>query len=503
MINLSLVGSDCYSGAGHNIPDADDPSPSDGLFTDVPLPDAAWLKEMSDLFPSDAAPAQVPVMAVNERVEVEEVAAWSEQLQGEKKKRRAKETVGTRGCKRQRSPLGPIETASAWNEAMYDQVLPVATGMKVDGGARARPPRKKEDRGSVPWEWDTAVGLPGYPAAAFWLLFHMFPSTFDSLCKLLAPVVGWDETKPRRRQHEPVPVRKRVAVAVWHLASGEPLREIKKRFNIALSTCQKIVRQVCAAIKDVVFPLAVGWPDAARMAASAAKFKALSGIQGIAGAVYTTHVSIIAPPNNAIGYYNRHATARNNGRDSYSVTLQASMDADGTFTNVFAGQPGGMSDEETLLGSSLNKPDRAGEILAQGMRLVGGASYPLLDWTLVPYSGQNLKMTQQRFNEGVAMVRDVAVNGFRRFKARWGCLQKRSEVKLEVLETELYACCALHNLCERSGDPLHPELLPGLELHDDDAMVAIVHSTAAAQARDALAHDMMEQLEQRTSQPGS
>ena len=94
------------------------------------------------------------------------------------------------------------------------------------------------------------------------------------------------------------------------------------------------------------------------------------------------------------------------------------------------------------------------------------------------------------------MVRDVAVNGIRRFKVRWGCLQMRSEVKVGDLETELYACAVLHNFCERSGDPLNFELLQGLELHDDEGMVADnpVHSTAAVQARDTLAQDMMEQL---------
>ena len=291
-------------------------------------------------------------------------------------------------------------------------------------------------------------------------------------------------------------MRKRVAIAIWRLASGESLREIEKRFGIALCTCQKIVREVCSAIKDVMFHQEVGWPDAARMATIAAKFQALSGIRGIAGAVYTTHVAIIAPHENRMGYHNSHATARNNGRDSYSVTVQASMDADGTFTNVFAGRPGGDSDEEILLGSSLNKADRAGDILAQGMSLVGGASYPLLDWTLVPYSGENLTTAQHSLNEGVAVVRDVAVNGIRRFKVRWGCLQMRSEVKVGDLETELYACAVLHNFCERSGDPLNFELLQGLELHDDEGMVADnpVHSTAAVQARDTLAQDMMEQL---------
>ena len=213
MINLSLIGSECYSGAGHNTLDADDPS--DGLLTDVPEPDAAWLEEMADyVFGGDAAP--VAVVAVNDRVE--EGGAVAEPVPGEaakeapvnlqgKKKRTTKGTVAARGSKRQRSPLGPNETTSggsnqgAGSDAMYDHQMPLATGMKVAGCGRRR--RKKEDPGSVSWEWewDKEVGLASYPALQFWLLFHMLPRTFDSLCKLLARVVGRDETKrhPRER----------------------------------------------------------------------------------------------------------------------------------------------------------------------------------------------------------------------------------------------------------------------------------------------------------------
>ncbi|VAH73526.1 unnamed protein product [Triticum turgidum subsp. durum] len=290
-----------------------------------------------------------------------------------------------------------------------------------------------------------------------------------------------------------IPVQKRVAVCVWRLANGEPLRKVADRFAIGVSTCHKLVLDVCAAIQATVAPNVIRWPDAAAMATNAAKFEALSGIPGIIGAVYTTHVAIIAPKHHVINYLNPRATARKS-KTCYSITLQASVDADGTFTDICVG-PGAMADDQTLLLWSMNKPKLTGETLGQGMRLVGGAGYPLTDWMLVPYSHQNLTWTQHEFNERVAKARAVAVTAFHKLKARWACLQRRTEVKVDDLSVMLGACCALHNICERSGEPFDLQLLQGLELDldDDNHMVANdpVPSPAAGQMRDTIAHSML------------
>ena len=115
-----------------------------------------------------------------------------------------------------------------------------------------------------------------------------------------------------------------------------------------------------------------------------------------------------------------------------------------------------------------------------------------MDWMLVAYTHQNLTWAQHMLNEKVAAVRGVARDAFERLKRRWGCLQKRTEVKLLDLPTVLGACCVLHNICERSGDAVVDADDCAFDLFDDD-MVAenAVRSTAAAQARDAIAHNLL------------
>uniref|UniRef100_A0A0D9YAZ5 DDE Tnp4 domain-containing protein n=1 Tax=Oryza glumipatula TaxID=40148 RepID=A0A0D9YAZ5_9ORYZ len=186
-------------------------------------------------------------------------------------------------------------------------------------------------------------------------------------------------------------------------------------------------------------------------------------------------------------YFNRRHTERNQ-KTSYSITLQGVVGPDGAFTDVCIGWPGSMPDDQVLEKSMLHQRAAAG--MMHSACLVGGASYPLMDWVLVPYTHQNLTWTQHAFNEKVGDLRRVAVDAFARLKARWACLQKRTEVKLQDLPVVLGACCVLHNICETRGEELEPELR--FELVDDETSPETpVRSEAAKRARDNIAHNLL------------
>ncbi|KAK1662598.1 hypothetical protein QYE76_050757 [Lolium multiflorum] len=379
-----------------------------------------------------------------------------------------------RGSKRKLPPSGSTETARGGSNG----------GGGNDGSdkGKAKLVSAKEEDG----EWWETVGSPWYPAADFKRHFHLSRSTFEALCGMVAPAVEKQDTRMRI----PIPVRKRVAVVVFLLSTGQSLRMIEKRFGIGISTVHKLVREVCAAITDIVLPQFVVWPDASTAASAAAKFKALTeGIPDVIGAVYTTHIHIKAPEHHVADYYNAGLTRRNKGKTSYSVSLQASVDADGAITDVCVGHPGAVPDGDVLFKSTLMT--RTVDILSQDKRLIGGAGYPLMDWMLVPYSHQNLTHTQHEFNLKVAAARAVAVDAFQRLKTRWACLQKRCEFKVKNIPAILSACCALHNFCERCGDELDHEL-PRFQLVDDDVVAPNpVSSAAAAQMRDAMANNLL------------
>jgi hypothetical protein len=383
-------------------------------------------------------------------------------------------------AKRHRSPTSSRENSDDGGDHDYHASEVAAPGGGRTGGGRRLWVKERN------CEWWDNISSPACPESDFRRAFRMSRATFEALCEELGAAVAKEDTMLRAA----IPVRQRVAVCVWRLATGEPLRLVSKRFGLGISTCHKLVLEVCAAIKAVLMPRAVQWP--ADPDAVAARFQAKSGIPNVVGALYTTHIPIIAPKANVAAYYNRRHTERNQ-KTSYSITVQGVVDDAGAFTDVCIGWPGSMSDADVLDRSALHAKRGAAGLLG-GKWVVGGAEFPLTDWLLAPYTHQNMTWAQHMFNERVDGVRAVAREAFRRLKARWGCLQRRTEVKLQDLPVVLGACCVLHNICERSGDAVDPEIA-SYQLFDDE-MVADnpVRSQAAAKARDAIAHNLLHNI---------
>ncbi|KAM0862001.1 hypothetical protein ACQ4PT_045532 [Festuca glaucescens] len=319
-------------------------------------------------------------------------------------------------------------------------------------------------------KWWGRLSGPACSDAEFRRAFRMSRRTFDALCDELSVVVARGDNV----LHAAIPVQQRVAVCLWHLATGEPFREVSSRFGIRISTCRGIVLQVCAALSTAVLPEAVRWPLEFPVVAS--RFQALSGIPGVVGAVCTDHIPIRPPKEHASEY---HRPSEGNNKASYSVVVQAVVDANGLFMDISIGLPGSLSDAAVLERSVLHANCVAG-LLGNGQyRLLGGASYPLKDWMLVPYSHKNMTWAQHAFNERVTYAHAVARGAFQRLRARWRYLERRTGHRVPHLLNMIGACCALHNICERSGE----ELDTNFQSEDDDVI--------PRDRRDKIAHDLV------------
>ncbi|GJV68355.1 hypothetical protein Tco_1483864, partial [Tanacetum coccineum] len=87
--------------------------------------------------------------------------------------------------------------------------------------------------------------------------FRMSKGTFNMICEELDSGVAKKDTMLRMA----IPVRQRVAVCIYRLATGDPLRTVSSLFGLGISTCHKLVLEVCAAIKAVLMPKFLRWPD--------------------------------------------------------------------------------------------------------------------------------------------------------------------------------------------------------------------------------------------------
>ncbi|CAN6539638.1 unnamed protein product [Malus baccata var. baccata] len=337
-----------------------------------------------------------------------------------------------------------------------------------------------KDRSKAWWD---ECNQPDFPDSEFKKAFRMGKSTFDLICEELNSAIAKEDTTLRNA----IPVRQRVAVCLWRLATGDPLRLVSKRFGLGISTCHKLVLEVCSAIRTVLMPKYLQWPEESAARKIKDEFEGISGIPNVAGSMYTTHIPIIAPKVSVAAYFNKRHTERNQ-KTSYSITVQGVVDPKGVFTDVCIGWPGSMPDDQVLEKSALNQ--RANNGLLKNVWIVGGAGYPLMDWVLVPYTQQNLTWTQHAFNEKIGEIQNVARDAFARLKGRWFCLQKRTEVKLQDLPVVLGACCVLHNICELRNEELEPELR--FELIDDEMVPEVaLRSTSSMKARDAIAHNLL------------
>ncbi|CAI0387752.1 unnamed protein product [Linum tenue] len=332
-------------------------------------------------------------------------------------------------------------------------------------------------------DWWDRCNHPDFPEEEFKKAFRMSKATFDMICEELDSAVMKKNTMLR----DAIPVRQRVAVCIWRLATGEPLRIVSKKFGLGISTCHKLVLEVCSAIRTVLMPKFLQWPDEEKMRGIKGEYESMSGIPNVGGSMYTTHIPIIAPKISVAAYFNKRHTERNQ-KTSYSITVQGVVDPRGVFTDVCIGWPGSMPDDQVLEKSALYQ--RASRDLLKDVWIVGTCGYPLMDWVLVPYTHQNLTWPQNAFNEKIGEIQGVAKDAFARLKGRWSCLQKRTEVKLQDLPVVLGACCVLHNICEMRNEVIEPELK--FDIFDDEMIPEnSLRSAGAAQARDHIAHNLL------------
>ncbi|XP_040999044.1 protein ALP1-like [Juglans microcarpa x Juglans regia] len=396
----------------------------------------------------------------------------------------ADELQQTKGSK-SRLMAGAVAAAAASASDGFEKIGKIDkrgsnSGGGVGGAASHHRRLWVKDRSKAWWD---ECNSPDYPEEEFKKAFRMGRATFDLICEELNSVIAKEDTTLRNA----IPVAQRVAVCLWRLATGDPLRLVSKRFGLGISTCHKLVLEVCSAIRTVLMPKYLLWPDENPLRKIKEEFESISGIPNVVGSIYTTHIPIIAPKISVAAYFNKRHTERNQ-KTSYSITVQGVVNPKGVFTDVCVGWPGSMPDDQVLEKSALYQ--RANGGLLKGVWIVGGSGYPLLDWVLVPYTHANLTWPQNAFNEKIGEIQRVAKEAFGRLKGRWSCLQKRTEVKLQDLPVVLGACCVLHNICELRNEEMDPELR--FELVDDEMVPeAPLRPFSTMKDRDAIAHNIL------------
>ncbi|XP_041950967.1 protein ANTAGONIST OF LIKE HETEROCHROMATIN PROTEIN 1-like [Alosa sapidissima] len=269
--------------------------------------------------------------------------------------------------------------------------------------------------------WDTVV--PAFTPTQFIRNFRVSRESFEYICHKVRHLMVKMNTNYRMA----VPVRKRVAIALWKLATaGTEYRTIGHLFGVGISTVFNCVQEFCDSAIRVLLSKHITTPDAAKLVEMATFFNNHWRMPQCVGAIDGNHIPIIAPEEYPRDYFNR--------KGWHSIILQGVVDGKGLFWDVCVGYAGSVHDARVLRQSHL-----WGQLSDEGL--------------MKPFSDTGrLSPEQHTYNYRLSSARLAVEMAFGRLKGRWRCLLKRNDCKLELSKKMTLTCCVLHNICEEHGD---------------------------------------------------
>ncbi|XP_015267767.1 PREDICTED: putative nuclease HARBI1 [Gekko japonicus] len=354
-------------------------------------------------------------------------------------KRRTFLAAGRRSSMRRRRLLGNIDRYSR-RARMHWFAL---AGVPVPHRYWVRP------RNTGWWE-NVMLGLQ---ANQQWLQnFRMTHETFSEIVSVMKGRLLRRKTSMR----EPIPVEKRIAIAIWYLASANTYREVGEKFGVGVSTVGEVVLEVCFAMEVELYHKTVCLgPDVAKIMDG---FDRL-GFPHCIGAIDRMPLLTRAP--------GRGLDEHGNVKKYSSVLLQGTVDHTGRFTNAEMEWSGSNQDAFVFSNSTLCTAMDAGgyvpgnpilhlEGLSVPALIVADGDYPMRRWLMKPFD-QCRGRRERNFNSALHRARNVAECAFERLKARWRCLSARLNVFQENVTSLVRACVILHNICEEKGHEILAE----------------------------------------------
>lgn len=118
-------------------------------------------------------------------------------------------------------------------------------------------------------------------------------------------------------------------IFLWFIANTEPLRTISNLFDISISSTFRVIRRVVTWILTKLDDV-IKWPQTNHAIINTVEgFFSKKNISNILGAIDCLHIRIVKPSQNAVDYRNR--------KKYFSINLQAVVDSNMKFTNIYCG----------------------------------------------------------------------------------------------------------------------------------------------------------------------
>ena len=241
----------------------------------------------------------------------------------------------------------------------------------------------------------------------------------------------------------------RVAVALRVLNSGDSPVTVGSSLGVNESTVSLVTQVFVEAMWERAFHH-ISWLGSAQMEKMKRKFNKIHGLPNCCGIVQTAHITF--------------GSQSGDHEENDGLLMQAVVDPDMRFTNIWLGLPGSMNQSSLLHDSGLFMSCEEGTWL-NGSKLkissgggsavreyiIGSTAYALLPWLLTPYqleNGLSLSDAKVEFNRRHSAATAVDLRPLTRLKETWKCLE--GEGWHPNNQSEMYwtvsTCCMLHNI---------------------------------------------------------
>ncbi|XP_077505085.1 uncharacterized protein LOC144114929 [Amblyomma americanum] len=328
------------------------------------------------------------------------------------------------------------------------------------------------------WFEDT---LPGLGSRHFRQSFRVSETSFRYLVDVCRPAMERQVTNMR----EPIPVEKRVAVALYKLCSCAEDRAVADVFGIGRSTVNELYREFCETVVATLEHEWVKMPTAVDMRAHIREFEAMCGFPQAVGALDGCHIAVSPPKEHASDYYNY--------KGWYSVILLALVDHKYHFRFVNAGSPGRCHDSYVYQNSTLARmvespifsaPTATINRVIVPPLILCDQAFPLTPNLVKPFRSLDTCDGHRSYNYHLSKCRRIVENAFGRLKARFRLISKRMDANVKNVAQIIRACCVLHNICEHFNDSVAQQWLHEVEI-DDAVHVQPAHSSDVVTANGA------------------
>lgn len=321
--------------------------------------------------------------------------------------------------------------------------------------------------------------------------FRLFEGYFNSNSPQLDSYIRMDAQEFERLFHAlearllhsqnhqfPILPRHRLVIFLRHLGHGYSFRALALEFGVGKTTCASIVWEISRLIIELLMPLYLSVPTAAKLQELADAFEAKWMHPRAVGALDGKHFAVEAPARSGSLYYNY--------KSFFSIVLLAISGPDLKFIAVDCGGSGRFSDSSLYDTSPLKDfiesatfPPTAhlGNVGLVPYAVLADAGFPLSSRLIRPYSSaqSSRSSSASHFNYCHSVARRVVENSFGLLVQRFRVFLRPLKGSSDSVRDFILSSIVLHNfLIEHSTHDCYQRFVT------DHSVASVVHSQASS-----------------------